>query len=271
MTFSASEHERLEIQTQAINQMMHDQPNQAPLTEPRRILEVGCGTGNMTRHFAKTFTSATDVLGVDLSPVPTQESGERVKFLQGDFRRLAEDLRDSELQPGSFDYIFSRMLVYGMTDWPGYVSQAKTLMSPGGWLELQEIDMSALFDENQAPISESWAWLSEQQAAWANRGLDMSCAPKLEGYLREAGFVNVQVKEFRWMFGSWHGHSETDLIARYSTKYLFDANFGAFTKVCGPSKTPAELEEAGREMRESYSWEDGKHNRFFVVYGQKPT
>ena len=244
--------------------MMHNDATHAPLSKPKRILEVGCGTGSMTRSFADKYASAHDVIGIDLSPVPNPGTDNKAIFLQGDFRTYAEDHVDSNLLEGPFDYIFSRMLIYGMLDWPGYINQAKQLLTSGGWLELQEIDMTGMFDNKQDLISSSWGWLQEQQAAWAERGLDMSCAPKLQGYLEDAGFVDVHAKEFRWMFGPRDGHPETDFIAKYSTTYLAGANFGAFKKVCGPSKTAAELRKVEQDIHESYSWsEKGNHLRFF--------
>ena len=250
--------------------MLYGKPIQTPISEPRRILEIGCGTGNMTRYLATVYPSAKEIIGIDLSPIPDRETPRQVTFLQGEFRALVASSEHPELASHSFDYLFSRMLVYGMTDWPGYIAQARDLLASGGWLELQEIH-TVYYDENENLFSGSWGWLKEQSDAWAERGLDIHCGPKLEGHLRDAGFEDIHVKQFRWMFGPRKGHPETDLIASYSSQYLFNANFGAFKKVVGPKKTPEELSTIENQMREDMSYsEDGKHCRFFVVYGRKP-
>lgn len=70
----------------------------------------------MTSYLATTFPSADDVIGVDLSAVPPQATITNATFIQGDFNRLADDVARRALSPDAFDYIFSRMLVYGITD-----------------------------------------------------------------------------------------------------------------------------------------------------------
>ena len=224
----------------------------------------------MTKYFGGVYPNAKEIIGIDLSPVPQREFPPQVTFVQGDFRTLITSSEHSHFSSNSFDYVFSRMLVFGMTDWAGYIAQAKDLLAPGGWLELQEIHKT-YYDENGTILSGSWEWLQEQSDAWTMRGLDMHCGPKLEGYLRDAGFEDITVKRFRWMYGPREGHPETDLIASYSSQYLFNANFGAFVKVLGTQKTPEELNTIEKQMREDMSYsEDGKHNHFFVVYGRKP-
>ena len=246
---------------------MHGQVNHAPVTKPRRILEVGCGTGSTTAYFAEKYSTAEEVIGVDLSAVPEQADLSRATFLQGDFHTLAGN---SPLHPDSFDYIFSRMLVFGMTDWPGYLAQARDLLKTGGWLELQEMDFY-FFGGDQQLICEEWKWLHDQTAAWTNRGLDIRIGPKLEDYLHQAGFVDVHAKEYRWVWGRWRGHPETDMIGDYSPKYLIPVNVVAYKKVIGPTKTAAELEKDEADMKENLKFsEDGKHQRYFVVCGRRP-
>lgn len=252
------------MQSQAIVQMMHGQVYQAPLQEPRRIVDVGCGTGIATRHFADRFPTA-EVIGVDLSAVPEQKT--RARFMQGNIRTLAAD--PTQMKP-EFDYVFSRMLVYGMTDWPGYIAQAKNLLNQGGWIELQDLDTTTWYDEQDRVVSASWRFPKEMGAAMSKVGLDTSVPPKLEGYLREAGFVDVHAKVFRWMFGPRQGHPETDFIAAYSQKYLVEANFMAYQKIFAASHSAEQLAAAKEEMLNSYGRGQALHLRYYVVYGRKP-
>jgi cyclopropane fatty-acyl-phospholipid synthase-like methyltransferase len=265
--YSATEHERLELQSAAIDHMMHDTPCHAPLHNPKRILEVGSGTGAMTRQLAAKYPSA-EVISNDLSPLPNQETlPENASFIQGDFLTLATD--SALLATESFDYVFSRMLVYGMSDWPAYISQAKSLVSTGGFLELQELDTSTFWgaDQNALPKSPG---MSEMASVFASRGLDVAVAPKLGGYVRDAGFVDVQVKEFRWSYGTWREHPETEMMAKFSTKYLGKANFGAYKRVLGPQKTGDQLAVVESDMMRDFAEHDGKHMRFWVVVARKP-
>lgn len=48
---------------------------------------------------------------------------------------------DERLARGSFDYVFSRLLICGMTDWKGFICDiVAPLLKPGGWFEVQDLD-----------------------------------------------------------------------------------------------------------------------------------
>lgn len=248
---------------------MHNKPIRSPLDEPKRILDIGCGTGAMSAWLADRYPSAKDVIGVDLSPVAERTPPTRASFIQGDFLKMQPGADVPQLQRESFDFVFSRMLVFGISDWPGYIAKIKDLLKPGGWIELQDIDFVVL-DKNENTISESWRWLKDQIAAWSKRGLDMRAPSKLERYLLEAGFVDVHVEKFPWVFGSWKDRPETDIIGEYSIKHLISVNLGAYKKVLGPQKSAEELAADEAELKETMGGGvDGTHQVYYVVYGRK--
>lgn len=251
--------------------MMQDRPLRAPVKDPSRILEVGCGTGTMTYRLAETFPSAKTVVGIDLSPVPHRGAEAGPIFVEGDFKKLADDPKHPHLGLASFDYVFSRMLTFGMTDWPAYISQVKGLLKPRGWIELQDLDL-CFWDKNEDRISDPWKWLQRQSAVCSEKGVDVRVAGKLERYLVEAGFVDIHAQKFRWMFGSyWEEHPETDMMAEYAHRYLIPTNDTAYRKLLAPKDSEAEINEAIQEMRQTLSWSDnGKHAGYWVVYGRKP-
>ena len=110
------------------------------MCRPRRILDVGCGTGRATVQLAEKFPDA-QVIGIDLSPVPTvHPKPKNVEYIQGDVAQLVE-AGDKPFTPGSFDYVFSRLLSFGMTDWPGYFAKISSILAPGSWFEVQEFEV----------------------------------------------------------------------------------------------------------------------------------
>lgn len=247
---------------------MHDRPFHSPLQDPKRLLDVGCGTGTMTRLLGRTWPSAQTIVGIDLSPVHSgneDATPHNVSFLQGDFHTLARE--HPTLTQGNFDYIFSRMLVAGMTDWPGYIAQAKALLAPGGYLELQDLDLTMFDGDGQKitnPVREEQELILDRE-----RGLDCRVGRKLEGYVRDAGFEDVQTTKYRWMYGGWEGHPETAALARYATTYIGDVMAESWIKTVGPRKTQAEIESAVPQLRDAFAWQDGKHHDFYVVRGRK--
>lgn len=73
------------------------------------------------------------------------------------------------------------------------------------------------------------------------------------------------------MFGPWEGHTESLLAAKVMTTYNNVANFAAFKRVLGHTKTAEELERIREEMSKDFGWsEDGKHINFVVICGRKP-
>ena len=87
----------------------------APLTNPKQIVDVGCGSGIFTCSLVECFPDAL-VWGIDLSPVPAMhhQKPKNVTFVQGRFLTLAEG--DGRFAKISTDLVFNRLLIFGMTD-----------------------------------------------------------------------------------------------------------------------------------------------------------
>jgi trans-aconitate methyltransferase len=106
----------------------------APLSAPsvHKALDIGCGTGTVTHDIASQFPGA-QVYGLDLSPVPNvREKLNNIEYVQADFNKLTDaNSPDARFRPGTFDYVFSRLLILGMTDWKGYVQRCAALVKPG--------------------------------------------------------------------------------------------------------------------------------------------
>lgn len=179
INYSAPEHDRLNLQTRGFNEMMHGKAFHAPVDRPSRVLEVGAGTGYVTRLLAPTFPQA-EVIGLDLSTVPAGEKTKAI-FIQG-------DIMDEGVVNVPLDFIYSRMLVYGgIRNWPAYIARAWDLLAPGGWLETQEVDTSAFFDGDDKNMYPNSSWRNEQRVAFEAKDIDMTCATKLESTSRAKG------------------------------------------------------------------------------------
>ena len=86
----------------------------------------------MTTHELGVTFPSVKVYGIDLSPVPPLRSKlENIEFIQGDVFDLTATDSDERLQNGTFDYVFSRALMGGITDWERYVKLCVSLAKPG--------------------------------------------------------------------------------------------------------------------------------------------
>lgn len=82
------------------------------------MIDIGCGTGVTTHELGTTYSKAK-ICGVDLSHVPAlRPKLDNIEYLQGDIMELTAMATDNclTLTEGTFDYVFSRFLMGGITD-----------------------------------------------------------------------------------------------------------------------------------------------------------
>ncbi|KAK5132217.1 hypothetical protein LTR08_009277 [Meristemomyces frigidus] len=263
------EHVRLEHQSIALNKMMHDTPFHALLKEPKRLLDIGCGTGAMTVQLAHAYPEAK-VYGLDLSPVPPiHAKPENVEYVVGNFRDLAGKAAD--FQWGSFDYVFHRLLFFGMTDWPGYVSDVHSSLASGGWAEMHDPNFR-WYNAQDEEVSTSWKWHGALHSALSAKGIDLDAGAGLEDWMRGAGFEYVSVREYKWTFGEavWDLYPDSEAAGVFSTRELrFNLVPMLEALVEGSGYSGEEVREMQREMVATLDMPVGGHVKYFVVTGRK--
>src|SRR5262249_36118029 len=104
----------------------------APVGDPARVLDVGCGTGQWGYEMCAEHPSAL-VVGLDLvSGKPGQPA--RYRFVRGN------GLDGLPFADGEFDFVHQRLLASGVpvVAWPALVAEVDRVTRPGGWVELVE-------------------------------------------------------------------------------------------------------------------------------------
>lgn len=248
--------------------LMKGKPFHAPVKHPKRVLDIGCGTGAMTVLLAKLFPDA-EVIGVDISPVPdVHEKLPNLKYIQGNVLELAKS-GDPIFAAASFDYIFHRLLIFGITDWPAYVSTVKGLLRPGGWTEMQDFDM-IMFSHADENLSEGYWWyqwfLEDCQAI----GLDLRAGSKLPGHMKDAGLSDVSERFYKSLIIPHPDSPEADLIAKNSEKNMGANNLALLKRVSGSRRSAEDVEKMHAGMEEVFAkLKPGDHVRIFVATGQR--
>lgn len=261
------EYTRLADQAAGLTEMMKTITHALP-TNPALLIDVGCGTGVATCQLGTLYPTA-QVYGIDLSPVPSCYKPANVEFIQGDIRQL--QTHDPRLRPNSIDYVFSRLLVLGMTDWEGYVREMASLLRPGGWVEMQ--DFSLVWYLNGNPVSEEWHWMQALIKATRINGLDLHAGSNIKGYMQRAGLVDVKAREFRQPVGTWaiNERPETKRIGEHSTREYPSMFYHAIPKMLsGMGYEAEEIEGFREECKKCLAAEKGKEICFYATVGRKP-
>jgi cyclopropane fatty-acyl-phospholipid synthase-like methyltransferase len=88
----------------------------APIQNPMRVLDAGCGTGMWTIAFADDYPG-TEVFGVDLAPVQPNVVPPNLQF-------EIDDLEQPWNFSRKFDYIHSQLMIGAFSDWPKFCRQS---------------------------------------------------------------------------------------------------------------------------------------------------
>lgn len=249
------EMDRLDIQHYALREML--QANHlAPVRDPRRILDVGCGTGQWGYEMCGEHDSAL-VVGLDLvSGKPGQP--ERYRYVRGNV------LHGLPFADDRFDFVHQRLLVTGvpLAAYPGLVAEVVRVTRPGGWVELIEVPIEI---ERAGPAAQRLVVLTRELTEAL--GLDTTGVVygALDEYLREAGLVNVERREVSLPVGRWGG--------RIGSFMVTDFRAGA-TRVCEVLQARGRLTEEETRTLIQDAQQEWEHGRlaypFAIAYGQKP-
>ncbi len=176
----------------------------APITEPARILDVGSGTGRWLAEMAQEFPQA-ELFGVDLKLPAAGKSTfpSNCHFQEGNV------LEGLAFEDNSFDFIHQRLLILAvpLVRWQRLVDELVRLTSPGGWVELTEVD--PLF-HNMGPATKRLIELIVR--ALRQLELDPAISQHIGPLMVTARLTNVKTSTHIIPLGHWGGQLGTMAI-----------------------------------------------------------
>ncbi|CAO3566384.1 unnamed protein product [Mortierella alpina] len=189
--------DRLHLQHYIFKMILGGKNLHVPLSkETGRVIDLGCGPATWTMDMATEMT-AVNFVGVDISPIyPTAIHPRNCCFYREDI------LRGVSQPDGCFDVAYQRNVAPGFTveHWQQAINEAYRLLKPGGWFESVESDVSI---QEAGPFTNMC--YEYMRMSMASRNVDPSVVRTLDRMMVQAGFKDVQVKEYCVPLGEWGG------------------------------------------------------------------
>lgn len=156
-----------------------------------RVLDVGCGTGEITRRLAEQFQEAS-FFGVDLEGSHLERAraecavfGPRVRFERADAMELP-------YQTGEFDLVVSRHMLQAVPDPRRVLAEMIRVVRPGGRLHALAEDYGMLWF-HPSPHDSDEFWQTAPQQFGAAIGVDNHGGRKMFTWLTDLGMREITV------------------------------------------------------------------------------
>ena len=183
----------LDAQTQAIWPQESKILSNRVTSHPKRILDIGCGTGLVALELAKKYVSSM-VTGIDVLPKMVYSANEilgRSTFKDRVVFREA-DAMDLPFEKDSFDLILNRHVLQIIPDFNQVLKEMERVLKPGGRIHILAEDYGMIhFDLNDRNADQFWQ--NGPLNLGRSMGTEMQIGRKLFRYLKKHGFLNIQV------------------------------------------------------------------------------
>lgn len=139
---------------------------------------------------------------------------------------VVDDAEDEWIISEKFDFIHVRMMVGSFLNWSQFFTRCYQQLHPGAYIELQDVvglacdDSTFTYDPPSCKFAEWWNVVTK---AFRALGRDMEAASNHEERLKEAGFTNVTVINFKWPINMWPKDPNMKTIGMWSKENTLDA------------------------------------------------
>ncbi|KAK2674383.1 hypothetical protein RAB80_009367 [Fusarium oxysporum f. sp. vasinfectum] len=233
----------------------------------KRVLDMGTGTGIWALEFAEEHPAA-EVIGVDLSPI-------QPPFVPPNCSFEIDDLEKEWTWTTPFDFIFSRMMTGSFSDPETIAKKAFNGLNPGGWYEIQDIQLPVFCDDGtlDPKTSPLMKWQKCLIEGSRRLGRPLGESDKYKAIVKKVGFHNVVETIYKWPTNSWPKDPKLKELGKWNLinfeSGLEGVSLALFTRMLGWSKDEvlslcADVRNELRDPKVHGYW------KIYVVYGQKP-
>lgn len=182
----AAEDERLRLVEEIYDPL--SRRRRAELVQPGwRCLEVGAGRGSMAVWLADQVGPTGEVVAVDI------DTSYLDRLEVANLRVVRHNILDGPLEPGSFDVVCSRLMLFHLRDrQQTAIRHMAECVRPGGWLFDEDADWGTAGPVDPAhPSYATYHQAWRDGGWWAARGFDPLFGRKLPALFERAGLEDV--------------------------------------------------------------------------------
>ncbi|KAJ5746383.1 hypothetical protein N7520_011565 [Penicillium odoratum] len=219
----------------------------APIRNPKRVLDLGTGTG---------------IWAIDFAEVPLN------------CRFQIDDFEEPWSYSHPFDYIHGRELEGAIRNHDKLFKQAFDNLTPNGWFEMASMEVNTHSDDGThlkaTCMVES---VKNLHAASKSFGKDMDSVSTWKERFENTGFVNVREDVYKLPQSPWPRDPKMKELGRYHQLNMLEAMppycVALFTRVLGWNRVEVEGLLAGVRF-ELKDLSCHLYSKVHIVYGQRP-
>lgn len=185
MEYTDGELRRLRFQQRYWGEISLEVLRQAGIGTGMRVLDLGCGAGDLSLQAADLVGPSGSVLGVDRSPQAVQWAGRRAADLEVNHLRFqAADLETIDL-PLTFDALIGRFVLMFLADPTTTLARMVDRLNPGGIVAFIETDLAvARSIPAVSRVETVLEWIRE---TFRRSGINLDLGPRLWRLFRDSG------------------------------------------------------------------------------------
>jgi ubiquinone/menaquinone biosynthesis C-methylase UbiE len=158
----------------------------------QRVVEIGCGSGNIACWVAQQIGPRGSVMAIDVASDQIEQARQQAQ--RRNLRNIEFQVADAyspRLPEGSFDLVYCRLVLMHLTRPAAALAAMRGLARPGGLVVCEEMDLDCwLCDPPAAAMTRFFAL---NTALGERRGENFCLGASLHRLFREAGFARPEV------------------------------------------------------------------------------
>jgi ubiquinone/menaquinone biosynthesis C-methylase UbiE len=176
-----------------------------------RVLDVGCGSGELTGRIAE-LAAPGEAVGIDVDLTVLSIARERFAQQTPAPRFALADAAAVPAELGRFDVVYARFVLSHQTDPLAMLRGLRELCLPGGVVAVEDVDIPGMFAEPRSEAFERWVELYCQAAV--ARGADPRIGPRLAGLFEQAGLAEIDAGLVHRSFREGEGKRLAEITLR---------------------------------------------------------